>query len=124
MSFSNTIDQGFLDKFLTDNTTLYLALSTTTPAKDGTNVTEPTTGAYAREDVSSILSRSGSTISNTSDIVFTTATDSWGTITHGVLYTAATDGTFVWFGALTTPKAVSSGSQCTVLTGELEITAA
>lgn len=124
MSFSNTIDQGFLDKFLTDNATLYLALSTTTPAKDGTNVTEPTTGAYAREDVSSILSRSGSTISNTSDIVFTTATDSWGTITHGALYTAATDGTFVWFGALTTPKAVSSGSQCTVLTGELDITAA
>mgnify|MGYP000938087003 FL=1 len=124
MSFSNTIDQGFLDKFLTDNTTLYLALSTTTPAKDGTNVTEPTTGAYARVDVSSILSRSGSTISNTSDIVFTTATDSWGTITHGVLYTAATDGTFVWFGALTTPKVVSSGSQCTVRTGELDITAA
>ncbi|MFA5379906.1 MAG: hypothetical protein WC455_29370 [Dehalococcoidia bacterium] len=124
MSFSNTIDQGFLDKFLTDNTTLYLALSTTTPAKDGTNVTEPAGGAYAREDISAVVSRSGSTISNTSDIAFTTATDSWGTITYGAIYSASEAGTMLWFGALTTPKAIGSGSQCTVLTGELDITAA
>jgi len=56
MPFSTTIDNKILDH-LTGKATwtapvaFYVGLSSTTPTKAGANVTEPSTGAYARVQI-------------------------------------------------------------------------
>jgi hypothetical protein len=78
---------------------LYVGLSTTTPTAGGTNVTEPSGGAYARVTVpsSSFGSASSGSITNTSTVNFTQATASWGTITYVVVYDASSAGNLLWY---------------------------
>jgi hypothetical protein len=123
MSFSTTIDQGLLDTFLTENTTLYLGYSTSTPTKAGTNITEPAGGTgYLRVDISTNLTRTDSEIDNDAEIEFPEATSSQGTITHAVLFDADTAGNMLWFGALTSPKAIDSGDVPRIPIGDFNIT--
>ena len=91
----------------------YIGLSTTQPLDDGTGVTEPTTAAgYARVSTGNgnFTSANGS-ITNKGYIYFPEATASWGT----VMYLCVFDGSSAssrlrYFGALTSPKEISSGS--------------
>lgn len=124
MSFSTTVDQAMLDAFLTGHTTLYAGYSTTTPTKAGENVTEPdgaTTG-YARVDVSSLMSRTGSEIDNDSAIEFPEATASQGTATYAVLYDASSSGNMLWFGVLSAPKAIDEGDTPRFPAGDFNLT--
>ena len=124
MSFSYTVDRAMLDYFLATYTTLYAAYSTTTPAKDGTNITEPdgpTTG-YARVDVAALLARTDSEIDNDVVIEFPTATGDQGTITHAVLFSAASAGDMRWFSALSAPKAIVTGDTPRFPAGEFNLT--
>jgi hypothetical protein len=96
--------------------TIWVGLSTTTPAADGTNVTEPAgEDAYARvQTVASDWSSAGTpyaegTLKNAEPIEFAEATGSWGTVTHLVLYDAETDGNMLAFSALTQEKIIGSG---------------
>jgi hypothetical protein len=95
--------------------TCYLGLSTTEPATDGSNFTEPASSTgYAR----SLLGQSstpntylmGTTTSfteeNTSIIYFPEATSTWGTVTHWGLFTSQSGGTPLFYGELTTPVEV------------------
>lgn len=86
----------------------YIALSTTTPSSDETGVTEPSGKGYERAAASggSFTSDKG-IIKNKAYVYFPEATGSWGTITHMCLYTAKTNGTLKYFGALN--SAVSVG---------------
>ena len=107
--------------------TLYIGLSTTTPTNTGTSVTEPAGSAYARvavtNNVTNFPAASSRSKSNGTDIVFPTATGSWGTITHFVIYDALTGGNFVAWGALTVPVSVINGATVTFVTGSLVINA-
>jgi hypothetical protein len=107
--------------------TLYVGLSTTTPSNTGTGVTEPTGGAYARvavtNDATNFPAATARAKSNGTDVVFPTATASWGTVTHFVVYDASTAGNFVAWGALTVPVSVVSGATVTFATGSLIINA-
>lgn len=107
--------------------TLYVGLSTTTPTNTGTSVTEPSTGAYARvavtNNATNFPAATARAKSNGTDIVFPTATGSWGTITHFVIYDALTSGNFVAWGALTVPVSVITGATVTFATGSLVINA-
>jgi hypothetical protein len=107
--------------------TLYVALSTTLPTNTGTNVTEPVGNAYARVSVTNnstnFPAASARAKSNGTDVVFPTATGSWGTITHFALYDALTAGTFVAWGALTVPVSVINSATVTFVTGSLVINA-
>lgn len=107
--------------------TVYVALSTTTPTNTGTNVTEPVSNGYARvavtNNATNFPAATGRSKSNGTDIVFPTATGSWGTLTHFALYDAGTGGTFLAWGALTVPVAVISGATVTFATGSLVINA-
>lgn len=88
-----------------------IGLSTTTPNADGTGVTEPATGAYARiSTVPADWTRTGSDMQNNSREDFPEATASWGTVTHIVLYNS-TDNSVIGFGALASSQAVASGQQ-------------
>lgn len=116
---------NLFDGIPASTSTQYLGLSTTAPNSDGTNVTEPVGGSYARLAVTATTGTwdapSNGSIANTNDLTFTAATGSWGTLTHWVLYSASTAGTLYYFGALGASQAVGSGDQVKFLPGALTI---
>lgn len=125
MPFMQTWNQAVLDYIfqleasLTQPGNLDVALSTTTPNQDGTGITEPTGGAYARaETVPADWGRSGDEVSNAEVINFPEATASWGTATHFVLYDNTTP---IGFGALQSPVAIGTGIQPRFNVGQLVV---
>lgn len=108
---------------------VYVGLSTTTPSKDGTGVTEPTGNGYGRTllgNTSQALTQKMSTpalgkTENTDIIYFPEATGAWGTITHLVLYDAPTGGNLLAFGALTNSISPTNGTIPIIRVGELDI---
>ena len=109
--------------------TVYLALSTSTPTADGTNVTEPSGNGYVRkllgnynQSYTQLMSQAANGKSeNSAEIHFNKATGSWGTITHVCLYSAATGGTLLAYGALTESVAVTEGDVFVIDAGDLEV---
>lgn len=115
-----------------------LALFTTTPNVDtGAGGTEVSTSgtAYARINIltgnagghffGAAVSGDPSTISNSADIVFATATGSgFGTVVGCGLYDSVTAGAGnpLWLGALTSSKVVNVGDVFKFLTGQLVLT--
>lgn len=118
MSFSNYTENKVLEH-VTGKTaftmpTVYVGLSSSAPAEDGTNITEPSTGSYARVATSGSTwgTASAGSITNASAITFATATADWvsgSNLTYVVLYDAATSGNFIAYGSITTPKPVLNG---------------
>ena len=117
--------------------TCYLALSTTTPAVDGTGVTEPSSSAnYERiligdsgQSLTQLMGVPAAnpagtevTVSNTETIKSNRASASWGTITHLCIYSAKTGGNLIAFEALTSPVTVASGESVHFNVGELTLT--
>jgi len=134
MSFVDAFENAVLDEMLGTGATLLsgnleLALSTTTPADDGTNITEPVGGSYAREsitnDVTNFAAASSGSKTNVLAITFTTATGDWGTITHWVLYDTSVAkiwGTLDDGAGAPQPRAVYNGDTFSFPTGQLRIT--
>lgn len=135
MPFSTTIDNTILDHFFGKATwaatadNRYVGLSSTTPAKDGTNVTEPSTGSYARVQLvaADIDAAASSTTSNNADQTFPQATADWlggANLTNMVMYSAASGGTFLAFKALTVAKPVLNGDTAKFASGDMDFTIA
>lgn len=103
--------------------TIYVALSTSDPLDDASELTEPTGNAYARVETSSSdwNAATDGSLDNANDIIFPKATGSWGTITHFALFDAATDGNMLAHGALSPPKAVDSSFTPIFDAGDLNI---
>jgi len=121
MAFTNTgstaILNGLIGKGTGSLANCYMGLSTSTPNADGTNFTEPSsTLGYARsvigisgQSATQVMGNpSNGSVSNTDIIFFPEATSAWGTITHFGLFTAASGGTLIVYGALTSPITVSA----------------
>lgn len=114
----------------TPPSTLYLALFTTAPTSytAGTGGTEVSGGSYARASVTNnttnFPSISGTTRVKTTgaNITFTTPTATWGTVTAFAFYDAASAGTYLSGGDLTTSKTINSGDTVTFNTGNLTLT--
>lgn len=107
--------------------TVYVGLSSTTPTAGGSNITEPSTGSYARVTTAagdwSSASAGATTTLNT--LTFPTATADWvsgADLTHGVLFDAPTGGNMLSFGALTTAKNCLNGDTLAIPVGDLDIT--
>lgn len=111
-----------------------LALFTTTPNVDtGASGVEVSTSGTAYARINVLTGNAGghffgagssgdpSTIANSADITFATATASWGTIVGLGLYDSTTvgAGNALWIGALTASKTVASGDIFKLLTGQL-----
>lgn len=136
MSFSNYTAQAVLNSVfgktsnfgaLASAPTIYVALSTTAPAEDGSNVTEPVGNNYARVataagDWNAATLADPSLIDNSGVITFNTASGSWGTITHVALYDAVSGGNFLGQGVLGTSKSVATNDTPEFAAGELNIT--
>lgn len=100
----------------------YLGLSTTAPFVDGTNVTEPTSGAgYARVPLSSLGEPENGAVSNPYPITFEESTGDWGVVTHFVIYDQESDGNLLMYDALNDPKTVEAASIMTFRANSLAL---
>ena len=102
---SDMLNTEFRGVASTAPATYYVALSTTEPADDGTNVTEPSGNGYARVAVTKNTTNwtdptTSRALSNAVAITFPTPTGSWGTVLYVALYTASSGGTFRGWGRL------------------------
>lgn len=132
MPFSTTIDNNVIEHFVGKSTwtapsAIYVGLSSTTPTKSGSNVTEPSTGAYARVNITAAQfnSASSSSTATNTDKSFPQATADWASgsnLTNLVIYDASTSGNFLGFKALTVAKPVLNGDTAKILSGDFTIT--
>lgn len=106
MSLSDAVENEMLTDFLTRHPTLKLALSTTNPGEDGSGITEPVGGNYARADIGDIT-LSGSSISNDDPIMFPQSGSDWSTLTHVGVFDSS--GNFCGSAAVT-PTACPAGT--------------
>lgn len=103
---------------------VYVGLYTATPSDTSTGSsggTEVSGGSYARIVTAAAAwnTSSGGSISNATDIVFATASGSWGTVTQVGLFDAVTAGNLIWWGDLTASKTVGNGDVFKFLAGQL-----
>ncbi len=95
--------------------TLYIGLSTTEIADDGTDITEPVGMGYARVSVDNDGvtwdPASGGTKQNDIAFTFPQATGDWGTIAEAFVADAASGGNVLWTGALKTVRFVGNGER-------------
>jgi hypothetical protein len=126
MSFSNFLETEILDHVFagaayTAPTTLYLALFTAAPGETGGGTEVTTSGtAYARETVA--FTTTGNTTSNNASVEYSTATATFGTVTHVGVFDAATAGNLMAYAALSSSKTIDTGDVFRVPTGDLDIT--
>jgi len=133
MPFARTINNSILDHFTTKTTwaartlnATWVGFSTTTPTTTGTNVTEPNTGAYARQQITAAQwsAAVNSAVANNTEKTFPTAIADWSAgvnFTHMVLYDALTLGVFLGFAPITTPRAVLNADTAKILIDELDL---
>lgn len=127
-SFSNYLEVELLDHVVGKTSyampTVYIAASTADPTDAGSGIAEPVGGAYARVATSGATwaAAAAGAISNAAAITFPEATGSWGTITHFAAYDALTGGNFLFHGALTVSRAITTGDTLQFPIGDLDIT--
>jgi len=132
VGFADTLEHSILDHVFgkatyTAPANWYLGLSSTTPAGDGTNFTEPSSGSYGRvstapADWGSASGSAPSTTANVSAFTFATATGTWNSgdpMTHWGLFTASSGGTPKILGELTVARPVYNGDTPTAGAGFL-----
>lgn len=122
-SFTNYLELKMLDliwgkQSYTAPSTIYVGLSTTTIADDGTNISEPSGNNYSRAAVTNDLTQwPAATINgsgqgqkqNGEAIEFPEATGSWGTIVDFFFADAASGGNILAYGTLSTSKTIQDG---------------
>jgi hypothetical protein len=102
--------------------TLYLALFTADPTETGSLTNEVVGNGYSRQSIAFTATTSGTgATSNSGNVTFPAATASWGTITHIGLMDASTVGNMLWYGPLTTSKAVGTGDQFQMAATKLSV---
>jgi hypothetical protein len=126
MSFSNDFETRVLQWTFTAGsptrpTSWYLALFTSNPDEDASGTEVSTVGtAYAREAVTFTVS--GNTATNSGAVEYSTATATFGTVTHVAVFDASTAGNMIAYAALSTSKAIDTGDILRIPAGDLDIT--
>ena len=69
-------------------------------------------------------SGTGGTTSNSTAETFTASGGSFGTVTHIGIFDAATTGNLLWWGAMTSSKAVADGDSLQFAAGAIDLTIA
>lgn len=104
---------------------LFFALSTADPLDDASGLAEPGVGGYARVSVTNNLTEfpaaSGGTKSNANDIVFPTATASFGTISHMAIFDALVGGNMLAHAPLAVAKLIGIGDTFRFPAGDVDI---
>ena len=132
MSFSNYLELSLLDLLFsnapfTPTSPLYVGLSTTAIADDGTGISEPSGGAYARvavgnREANSWPAAASGLKSNGTLIAFPTATAAWGTIRDFFVADASSGGTVYVKGTLAVFTNIATNDQLQFPTTTLQVT--
>lgn len=131
-AISNYLENELLDHvfrnaaYTSPGTAIWVALYTNSQG-DSDSGTEVSGGSYARVQVTTWDAPSNGAIANTSDITFTTASASWGTVVSvGIKDSSTSTGTdnLLYYGDLTSSKAVGNGDTFKFNAGDLDITLA
>lgn len=101
---------------------IYVGLSTTAPAADGTNITEPTGTWYDRVQVAAWDAAVAGLSDNTGVIDFGTSDANENDITHVVLFDAASGGNMLVSSPLASPQSISIGNPVSVPAGNCDVT--
>jgi len=125
-SISNWLELELLDHVLKTGsysvpTNIYVALSTADPLDDGTGISEPAGGSYARVVMNSWDAAAARATENTSQITFAQAEQDFGTITHWAIFDAITGGNFLAHGDFTTGKACPIGTNLYIAAGDIDV---
>ena len=86
----------------------YVALSATNPLGDGSGISEPVGGNYARVSTTSAswTSVSSYQVQNLAVVQYAKASGSWGTMAYFALYDALSSGNMLAYGQLITPVSI------------------
>ena len=99
---------------------LYLGLSTTAPAMDGSGVKEPSGGGYKRIALNSLMGTpSEGVVANSAQVAFDESTASWGTVRYFVVFDAVSGGNLLVYQALDEARAVEKRTLVLFKAGEL-----
>lgn len=123
------LDQAYGGPNYTRPATVYMAaftaMGTTAQTEANTNLSEPSSGAYARVPIvnnGTILTRTGSVLSNVSVITFPTATADWGLILGGGVYDAPTGGNLMHWATLDDQQTILNGDVFSIAIGAFTVT--
>ena len=112
------LDHVFTDPAYTPPATWFICLSTTTPADDGTNLTEPASGGYARfgttaSDWDPATGSAPATKANGVPLSTIASTGAQGTFTHFGLALSSTPNTadVKFFGALASSVVIANPNE-------------
>lgn len=126
-AFSDYLENALLNHVLrntayTSPSAVYIALSDADPGDDGSGLSEPSGGSYARV-AATFDAPSGGVCANQL-VTFPQATAAWGggDLTHFAIMDAASGGNMLYHAALTTPKPVGDGDTAEFAAGELTVT--
>ncbi len=107
---------------------VYVGLSTTAPDRGGSGFTEPSAavgyarvllGNYNQQQTQKMEAANLGVSTNKDIIYFPEATGSWGTCTHFLIFSAATDGVLVAYGQLTNEISPVNGTVPIIRVGDL-----
>lgn len=109
-------------------TTVYVGLSSTLPNRDGTNVTEPSGNAYARQSVAFSAAATAADVTsivNSAQVTFPAASPSgWGaSLPYAVYYDASSGGNYLGSFQLASAKTINAGEIAQFPAGSLSIVA-
>lgn len=101
----------------------FIGLSSTAPAVDGSGVSEPASSTgYARVKLDVLSVPTNGVITNESAITFNESTVNWGTMTHFVIFDAASGGNLLMFDTLSNSRNVEAATIVTIKKGSLSLT--
>lgn len=133
MPFVDLVEQGILNWFWSDagaftpSATYHVGLSSTTPTDAGGNVTEPTTGGYARQPVTAaeMAAATGTapaTKANDTVIAYDQATADYDAapLTHFTIHDDPTAGSVVAWGVLAAARTVLDGDTASFAVGAFQ----
>lgn len=123
---SNYLENKWADHVLRNTaytspgTSVYVSLHTADPAEDGSG-TEVSGNNYSRVQVTSWDAPASRATQNTSAINFPTPSGSWGSVTHFGIWDASTTGNLLFYGALSSTIAPTSGGTVKFDAGVLDL---
>lgn len=133
--FSDYLEEQVLTHLLrtstfTKPTTIYIAACTAAPSDTdtGSTIVEPSGNGYARAQLnpsdanwSDPSAGTQGETDNLAEVIFPTATGSWGTITHVAVVDASSNGNLWAFGTLDEAKSIVNNDTLTFAIGDLNI---
>lgn len=122
--FSNFLENALINATLrattyTSPATVYVSLWTSNPNDDGSG-TEVSGGSYARTAVTFGAPSNGVSLNN-ADVVFPTATATWGTVGWIGINDALSGGNLLYHTALDVAKTIDNGDIFKIETGNLSV---